>query len=91
MYIYEATIKNEITGEMMAKVSSYSAEGLAEEMGKGKWTNPVKKIEDIEKAELIQEKIGNETIEDLMDDHDCETSQGEGCQVCCDLLPNYVE
>ena len=36
--IYEATIKNAETNELLVKVSSYSQEGLEEEMGKDKFT-----------------------------------------------------
>lgn len=44
MYIYEATIKNEETGEIISKVFSYSQEGLEEEMGKSKFTGAIGKL-----------------------------------------------
>ena len=36
--LYEATIKDAETNEVIAKVSAFSQEGLEEEMGKTKWT-----------------------------------------------------
>lgn len=36
--LFEATIKDAETNEVLIKVSSYSQEGLEEEMGKTKWT-----------------------------------------------------
>jgi hypothetical protein len=42
-YIYEATIKDEETDEVISRVFSYSQEGLEEEMGKRKFTEAIKK------------------------------------------------
>ena len=36
--LFEATIKNADTDEILTRISSYSQEGLEEEMGKNKWS-----------------------------------------------------
>ena len=36
--LFEATIRNADTDEILTRISSYSQEGLEEEMGKTKWT-----------------------------------------------------
>ncbi len=38
MYLFEARIIDEETGEAITRIFSYSEEGLEEEMGKSKWT-----------------------------------------------------
>lgn len=55
--IYEATIKNAETNEILTKVSSYSLEGLEEEMGKEKFTKFAKLVEEpeIHKCEFCDE------------------------------------
>jgi hypothetical protein len=55
-YLYEAKITDEETGEIIIRVSSSSQEGLEEEMGKSKWTEAIKKYEELElEAEDIME------------------------------------
>ena len=53
--LFEATIKNAETNEILIKISSYSQEGLEEEMGKTKWTNFIKN--ESQKDENEKEKI----------------------------------
>jgi len=53
MYLFEARIIDEETGEVFTRVFSYSNEGLEEEMGKSKW---------IEKA-IEAEKRNEEEME----------------------------
>lgn len=43
--IYTATATNEDTDEVIAHISSYSEEGLLEEMGKSKWVETIKDYE----------------------------------------------
>jgi hypothetical protein len=75
-YIYKSQIVDEDTDRTVATISSYSEEGLEEEMGKRKWTEAIKKYEN----ELeLENKIANEEIEDLQADHDCHLDElGEG-------------
>lgn len=54
-YLYEATIKNEETGEVLVKVFSYSHEGLKEEMGKRKWTAAVEKTNEITEPDFNED------------------------------------
>ena len=37
MYLFEARIIDEKTGDVITRIFSYSGEGLEEEMGKSKW------------------------------------------------------
>jgi len=61
MYLFEARIIDEETGEVFTRVFSYSNEGLEEEMGKSKWTE--KAIEAEMKNEEENEKAGgNEAV-----------------------------
>ena len=56
--IYEAQIRDEDNGQVLVKVSSFSEEGLEEEMGKSKWTDVGKRYE-----KLIDEETEHELSE----------------------------
>lgn len=55
MYLFEARIIDEETGEVFTRIFSYSGEGLEEEMGKSKWSEKA-----TEAKIKNQEEIGNE-------------------------------
>ena len=57
--LYEAQIMDEETGNVLTKISSYSREGLEEEMGKGKWTK-VDELKIKDEAELEVDGDENE-------------------------------
>ena len=58
--LFEATIKDAETNEILTKISSYSQEGLEEEMGKTKWTKFASKEYEEEKdeEETLPEEAG---------------------------------
>ena len=61
MYLFEARIIDEKTGDVITRIFSYSGEGLEEEMGKSKWAE--KAVEAEMKNEEENEKAGgNETV-----------------------------
>lgn len=61
MYLFEARIIDEKTGDVITRVFSYSNEGLEEEMGKSKWAE--KAVEAEMKNEEENEKAGgNEAV-----------------------------
>ena len=61
MYLFEARIIDEKTGDVITRIFSYSGEGLEEEMGKSKWAE--KAIEAEIKNEEENEKAGgNEAV-----------------------------
>ncbi|MFH2018622.1 MAG: hypothetical protein ABII98_01380 [bacterium] len=47
-YIYRAQIIDTDTDEVITQISSSSEESLLEEMGKTKWTEAIKRYEEIE-------------------------------------------
>jgi len=66
MYLFEARIINEETGEVITRVFSYSKEGLEEEMGKSKWTEKAIEAEIKNEEENEMEEVkragGNEAV-----------------------------
>ncbi len=66
MYLFEARIINEETGEVITRVFSYSKEGLEEEMGKSKWTEKAieaeMKNEEENEMEEVKRAGGNEAV-----------------------------
>jgi len=61
MYLFEARIIDEKTGDVITRIFSYSGEGLEEEMGKSKWAE--KAVEAEMKNEEENEKAGgNEAV-----------------------------
>ena len=61
MYLFEARIIDEKTGDFITRIFSYSGEGLEEEMGKSKWAE--KAVEAEMKNEEENEKAGgNEAV-----------------------------
>lgn len=67
MYLYQAQIIDESADEIVATVSSYSEEGLLEEMGKSKWTGAIKNYEEEIEDEICR-GIEQEEKEDLGDE-----------------------
>lgn len=57
---FEATIRNADTNEILTRISSYSQEGLEEEMGKTKWAKFASRDYEEEVAEA------DEAIEELV-------------------------
>jgi hypothetical protein len=50
-YEFTAQITDDITGEVVVKITTYSRESLEEEMAKQKWTNAINVYEDWLKEE----------------------------------------
>jgi len=55
MYLFEAVIVNEETGEAITRIFSYSEEGLEEEMGKSKWTEKAIEAKKRNEEEIVKE------------------------------------
>jgi hypothetical protein len=55
MYLFEAKIINEETGEVITRIFSYSEEGLEEEMGKSKWTEKAIEAKKRNEEEIVKE------------------------------------
>ena len=53
MYLFEARIIDEKTGDVITRIFSYSGEGLEEEMGKSKWTEKAIEAEMKNQEEII--------------------------------------
>ncbi len=66
MYLFEARIIDEKTGEAITRVFSYSKEGLEEEMGKLKWLDKAIEAEIKNEEENEMEEVkragGNEAV-----------------------------
>ncbi len=66
MYLFEARIIDEETGEVFTRVFSYSNEGLEEEMGKLKWLDKAIEAEIKNEEENEMEEVkragGNEAV-----------------------------
>ena len=66
MYLFEARIIDEKTGEAITRIFSYSREGLEEEMGKSKWTEKAIEAEIKNEEENEMEEVkragGNEAV-----------------------------
>ena len=55
MYLFEARIIDEETGEAITRIFSYSGEGLEEEMGKSKWTEKAIEAKKRNEEEIVKE------------------------------------
>lgn len=53
MYLFEARIIDEKTGDVITRIFSYSGEGLEEEMGKSKWTEKAIEAKKRNEEEII--------------------------------------
>ena len=71
-YIYEATIRDADTDELIVKVSGFSEESLEEEMGKTKWTGAIERYE----ADQLKEKeLNEEDLKEANEELDWDSNQ----------------
>ena len=78
--LFEATIKDAETNEILTKISSYSQEGLEEEMGKTKWTKFASKEYEEEKDEeetLPEDNYDKEAEAELEKDYSADKKMEE--------------
>ncbi len=62
-YLFEATITDEESGELIAKITGLSQDDFEQEMGKHKWSEAIKRYEDkleMEAQALLDEQKENE-------------------------------
>ena len=65
-YLYKAKIAIEDTNEILIEISSYSQEGLEEEMGKKKWTEAIERYEN--QLENDESKHGEQRMPEEYDE-----------------------